>query len=361
MNQIASARPERAIQIASDLLNRREEVKRFIWIVVIAGIALSFIINIFSTFIWENLNCLWVALITSILIIILGFCIYWAFKSYAGDVYQSIFFELLLPFRAYAELEALNGRYYKIIDSEFRRRTEFLLKCDKQIVTHIKEDWETVINRNLKTLEEKDVPHLLTFLHDLTEFFILTTLNNFSKKYMTLSANYQEFGWIRPVYKKKKYSFAKEMKAVKQSNLLFQLIKKDVPKNLFFLDDFTFKHQPQSAQKKDGKSYFEFTSKYGNFRFTISPFPIIVPEGWRDSVLISRYCNTKEKDIRAIKIPFALEFNFRGVKIVSKEFRQIYAPLLEDLVNYFQHSLDWQYCAQHDMERMVVELLGKED
>ena len=355
-----SSQTVRSLQITSELYNRNEEAKRFIWIVLIAGIALSFIINIFSTFVWESMGCLWIFIILSIGLIVLGCCIVWAFKSYAGDVQHTIFFELLLPFKGHAEIEALNGRYYKIIASEFRRLTQSLLKGDQQIVAQIKSDWKSVIDRNLKTLEEKDAPHLLTFLHDLTEFFILTTLCKFSQKYMTQSANYQEFGWIRLVYPKKKYGFSDEMKALKENNLFFKHLKDEVPKSLFFLEDFTFKHQPQTAQKKAGKGYFEFGSKYGNFRFAISPFPLVVPEGWRDSALIARYCGLAEKDIRAIKVPFAVELNFRGVKTVGDNFRKFYAPLLEDLVNYFQHSLDWQYCAQYDLERMVVELLGKE-
>ena len=360
MNEMASARPERIVTVVSDIINRREEIFRLIWIVVVAGFALGFIVNLISTLLWEYTNWIWNSFATLLSVVILTGCIYWALKSYAGDIHQTVHFELLFPFRANHEMEALTGKYYKILP-EFKRRTDALLKIDDEKILKIREDWQKFVAENQKSILEEHVPYLLLFLHDLAEFFIMDYLQDFTNKNMTGRANYQQFGWMRPSYQHQKFSLKEGLAPLSNANMFLKLLEPgDLPKKLLFLKGFSFNWQAQTAQTKAGKGFFEFISKYGKFKFLISPFPILMRRGWRDSSLISHYCHLLEEDTITIKVPFALEIDFRGIKIMRKEFREIYAPFLEDLVDYFQHNMDWQYCAQYDLERMVVEMAGRE-
>lgn len=86
----------------------------------------------------------------------------------------------------------------------------------------------------------------------------------------------------------------------------------------------------------------------------------MMPIDSRDGQLIARYCGALQEDVVAIKIPFMMTVDFRGLRPLRKKFSEKFAPWIEDLVEAIQHNIDWQHCAQHDLERMVVELLGKE-
>ena len=357
MDEKTSAKPERMVTLVSEIFNRREEIFRVIWIVVIAGTTLSFLTNILSNFIWEKTNKIIIIVASFIFVLILAYCIYYALKSYAGSIHQIVHFEILFPFRRSTEIEALSGSYYRILN-EYQQRVRDFFANNAPETNGIAKEWEQFIEKNYKSLLAEKVPLLLQFLNDLAEFFIFDTLASFTKKYMTGQANYQRFGWKRPIYKRKIFTGDKEISNFK-TNLILRHLPDRVPQNLIFLSGFEIRRKEKTGQKKDEFGYFEFTSEYGKIQFSINPFPVIMRQDSRDSQLISRYCHNSEQDTIAIKIPFALEIDFKGLKIVKKEFRDIYAPWLEDLIDYIQHNLDWQHCAQHDLERMVSELLRK--
>jgi Ca2+/Na+ antiporter len=362
MDEIASARPERMVTMVNEIVNRREEIRRIILIVILAGIALSFIVNIMSNYIWDETNCFIIVISCFLFVMILGYCIYYASKSYAGDIKRMIHFEILFPFRRSEKIEALDGSYYKIL-TEYQQRVREFFAVEAPEVQKVAEEWKKIVTKNYKTLEVKEVPMLLQFLNDMAEFFIFDTLVNFTNKYLTGQANYQRFGWKRPNYKErdkiKEFKRDEEILIFK-TNLIFRYL--PVRKNLKFLDGFEIirKEKDKATQKKSEFGFFEFASKYGKILFAISPFPIIMGRDSRDTELISRYCHNLKEESIVIKIPFVLEIDLKGPKIIDPEFIDIYAPWLEDLIDYVQHNLDWQHCAQYDLERMAVELLGKE-
>ena len=358
MDEKASARPERIVTMVSEIVNCREEIFRVIWVVVVAGAAVSFLTNILSSYIWEKVNKITVIISSIVFALILGYCISYALKSYARNIHQIVHFEIILPFRNSSELEALNGSYYKIL-TELQHRVNDFFATKVPEVNKISKEWEQFIEINYSSLLIDKVPLLLQFLNDLAEFFVFDTLVNFTDRSMTGQANYQRFGWKRPVYTNKTFKGNEQILAFK-INLIFRHLPDRVPQKLRFLNGINITRGERTGQKKDEFGFFEFTSKYEKIQFSISPFPIIMRQGSRDSQLVSRYCHNLEEDTITIKIPVAFEIDFKGLKIVKKEFRDIYARWLEDLIDYIQHNLNWQHCAQYDMEQMVVELLGRE-
>ena len=114
-------------------------------------------------------------------------------------------------------------------------------------------------------------------------------------------------------------------------------------------------------QKKADAQYFEFIKiGHGRFRFTFSPFPIIMPVESRDVKVLARYSSLLKEDIIVIKLQFLLTVDFKGILMVRKRFIQNFAIWIEDMVDAINDNLDWQHCAQYDLERMVVELVGRE-
>jgi hypothetical protein len=359
MSEIASGRPERLFEMADDLIARRQEIARAVWFGVLAAAALNFLAGILATLVWEKSGSTW--LVWTLPSVTLLACVFFAVWSYAGRISEQFHFEILFPFRRMPQMEAAKGIFYKPLE-EFEQRVREFFEKKSQETTTVANAWKELIETELKTIEVKQHPQLLpllNFLIDLAEFFIFDTLVHFGENSLTPKARFIRLGWTRPNYDSVVLHQGKELVDMK-SNLIFRHLPDRVPQSLRFLKGFTFHRQPMKDQTKKGAGYFEFISQYGSVRFTISPFPIMLPIDSRDRQLIARYCGAMQEDIVALKIPFKLTVDFRGLRIMRKKFADMFAPCIEDLVDAVNHKIDWQHCAQHDLERMVVELLGKE-
>jgi len=356
MSETASGRPERPFEMGDEIIARRQEISQAISFGIIVAGALNFLAGILAALVWEKFGPIWLVwALPSLILMIFGLL---AVSSYAGQVSKRVHFEILLPFRHLPEMAIVKGNYYKPLQELEQRVREFSEKKTPETAA-VAKDWQELIEQNRRTIEIDKSPELLKFLIDLAEFFIFDTLTHFGDISLTAGARYTRFGWARPNYDSVVLKQRNEL-AVLKNNLLFRHLPDLVPQGLRFLRGFTFHRQPMQDQTKKGAAYFEFVSQYGSVRFTISPFPIMMPIDSRDRQLIARYCGALQEDIVAIKIPFMMAVDFRGLRPLRKKFSEKFAPWIEDLVEAIQHNIDWQHCAQHDLERMVVELLGKE-
>jgi hypothetical protein len=356
MSETASGRPERPFEMGDEIIARRQEIARVIVLVFLAAAALNFFTGILASLIWEKYKLAW--WIWALPLAILAVCGFFALWSYAGQISQRVHFEILLPFRRQPEMATAKGNYYKPLQELEQRVREFTEKKTPETAA-VAKDWQELIEKNRRTIDIDKSPQLLPFLIDLAEFFIFDTLTHFGDVSLTAGARYTRFGWARPNYDSVVLKQDNEL-AVLRNNLLFRHLPDLVPQGLRFLKGFAFRRQPMQGQTKKGAAYFEFVSQYGSVRFTISPFPIMMPMDSRDRQLIARYSGVLQEDVVAIKIPFMMTVDFRGLRPLRKKFSEKFAPWIEDLVEAIQHNIDWQHCAQHDLERMVVELLGKE-
>lgn len=360
MSEITSGRPKRLFEMIDDLITRREEISRMIWLVVIAAAALNVLTGFIGAWAWEKYdNVWWLWTVPALILMIFVILAVW---SYAGRISNQVHFEILFPFRNAAQVETVKGNYYKPL-AEFEQRVgEFFMQSSKE-TTAIAAEWKANIEKGRRTVLHSHSPHLLRFLNDLAEFFVFDTLVHFSKKSLSPGARFMRYGWVRPNYKSPMvFKRGAELSPLK-TNLIFQQLPDLVPQSMKFLKGFKLQRKPLEKidagkdQEKKNAGYFEFVSGYGSVRFTISPFPIVMGGDERDAHLISRYCGLSKDNLIVIKIPFMMTVDFRGLRPLRKKFSEKFAPWIEDLVDAVEHNLDWQHCAQHDMERMVKELL----
>ena len=361
MEEISTRRPQRMIGMADELIARRQEIIRVILLVLLAAIATGFFTDILTNWIAGDPITIVQKVILIFSLVILIITIYFALRNYAGTITQKIHFEFMIPFkRDVAEMVIPSGEFYKPL-AELKHRISLFLSSKSPEIADISKKWKETIEQNKKTIEDKNtISKLLKFLVDLGEFFIFDTLALFSNRSLSPKARYMPCGWVRPNYKSIALKQDKELMTLK-NNLLFRHLPDQVPQSIKFLEGFKFNRKPMEKQVKSDAQYFEFIKRgYGALRFTISPFPIIMPSNSRDVNLMARYCGLLPEDLVIIKIPFLLTVDFRGFLMIRKKFAQLFAPWIEDLVDAINDNLDWQHCAQHDMERMVVELLGRE-
>jgi len=232
-----------------------------------------------------------------------------------------------------------------------RRKLKIKFKNQAEIA----KEWESFIETKRQAISIEKTPQLLAFLSDLAEFLIFDTLVDFSKASLTPDARFRRFGWFRPNYVSRTLQLDKELVALK-SNLIIGHLSDRVPQSLRFFDGFIFHRQSLQGQKKKDAGYFKFVSKRGMVLFIISPFPVMMPLGSRDVNVIARCCDTPKEELVVVKVPVAMTVNFRIPLVGYKEFIENIASWIEDLVNAVKQNLDWQHCAQYDLERMVVEL-----
>ncbi|MBD3340192.1 MAG: hypothetical protein GF353_13855 [Candidatus Lokiarchaeota archaeon] len=370
MDEISTKQRERLIGMTDELLIRRKEILRLIILVIIAALAMGFITEIASS--WLDGNTLtqiqkYIFGISAILLII---CIIWALRSYAGDIVKKIHFEVIIPFHKNEKPKVFNNQFYKPLmplKNSIPAFIDELFKHENEHNQLILKAWKTLIVGGKREINDKTQEglELLKFLNDLTEFYIFTTLAHFTADSTTQKACYMPMGWTRPNYKTKTLKTKKGLKSL-QSNYIYKNYDKKLPQQIRFLKGFRFRrHELPSivneSQKKTNAQYFEFKKNFhGNLRFSISPYPILMPDESRDVKLLARYNGILPEDQIVIKIPFLLNINFRGILMIRKKFISNFAIWIEDLVDTINDNLDWQHCAQHDLERMVVELLGRE-
>ncbi len=370
MDELSTRRPTRLIGMTDELLIRRQEILRLIFLVVIAALAMGFLTEMVSSCIAGNsLNqAQWISIIISFILLIIS--ILWALRSYAGDIVNKIHFEFVIPFRKTPELTVFNNQYYKPLQplkNSVPSIIHELFKEEKQQNKPILQGWANLIAGEKREINDKtpEMLHFLKFLIDLTEFHIFDRLAHFTQDSTTQKACFMPMGWTRPNYETKTLKKDDEL-APLQSNFIFANLPQQVPKQIRFLTGFKFKRfempaTPGEAQKKKNAQYFEFKKRwYGSLRFSISPYPIMLPAKSRDVQLLARYHGVFPDDQIVIKIPFLLNIDFKGILMIRKKFIQNFAVWIEDLVDEINDNLDWQHCAQHDLERMVVELLGRE-
>jgi hypothetical protein len=356
MSETGSGSPERPFEMGDEIIARRQEIARVILLVFLAAAALNFFTGILASLIWEKYKLEW--WVWGLPLLTLVICGFFALWSYSGQISKRVHFEILFPFRCQSEMATAKGNYYKPLQEVEQRVREFFAKRTAETAA-VAKDWQELIEKNQRTIVMDKSPQLLAFLIDLAEFFVIDTLAHFGDDSLTPGARYTRLGWVRPNYDSVVLRQDNEL-AVLRNNLLFRHLPDLVPQGLRFLKGFSFNRKPMLDQKKKEAGYFEFVSQYGSVRFTISPFPIMMPDDSRDKQLIARYCKLFQEDIIAIKIPFMMAVDFRGLRPLRKRFSEKFAPWIEDLVEAIQHKIDWQHCAKHDLERMVVDLLGRE-
>lgn len=362
MDEISTRRPQRIFDMVDEIINRRQEIARVIFMVLLLALSMGFITNICTGWIAGS-PLTWaqkIVLILAVSILVAsGYC---ALRSYAGKINKNIIFEILLPFRQDPELKVPQGLYYKPLkEKTLEHRIGQFLKKDRQEKTAILDYWQHIVNKEIKTIEDKDVPSaFLIFIIEFVEFLIFKTLADFADDSLSGKARFMLCGWVRPNYKATKMSVEKELKLIKE-NCIYRELPDQAPKSIKFLKGFRFKRKPMQKQVKNDALYFEFVKRgYGSLRFTVSPFPIIMPVQSRDANIMARYCGALPDDLVVIKVPFKLTVDFRGFFMIRKHFANTFAPWIEDLVDAINDNLDWQHCAQYDLERMVVEMLPKE-
>ncbi len=354
MHEFATRRPNKMLSIAPELMNRRDEIKKVILLTFVLAFLMGLAINIMTTWIQ---NCLVAQIVLCVLALsAIAICLYYVLKKYVGEIENKIFFEMVVPLLRQQDLKVpFKEKCYKPIE-EMELRVREIGEKDTREINILKKNWTEFIKKN-RTIDDKDKPSpLLKFLIDLAEYLIFNTLEDFTRKSTTGSARFMVYGWNRPNYTTDILKQSDELSPIK-NNLIFRHLPDSIPQSIKFLKGFVFKRKPMEHQYKDDAPYFEFIKPdAGAIRFTISPFPIIMSDESRDKNLISRYCDTPLEDFVLFKIPFLLSIRFKGFKMINKSFLQEYAPWIEDLVDAINNNLDWQHCAQHDMERMVVEM-----
>jgi len=357
MSEGISERSKRLFQFTDDVDARRKEVSEVLLLVFVAAAAVNFLTGLLTSYVWDK-SCLawWVWALVSTVLAIYSFFAFWA--KYARSIKGQFHLELLLPLRRQPKIEAVKGNYYTPLHQfDLRVREFFAQKAQDKVQkqAEIIKEWESFIETNHRTISMEKTPKLLAFLNDLAEFLIFDTLVDFSKASLTPHARFTRFGWVRPNYVSRALQLDKELVALK-SNLIIGHLSDRVPQSLRFLEGFIFHRQSLQGQKKKDAGNFQFVSKHGSMLFTISSFPVIMPLGSRDVNVIARYCGIPTEELVVIKVPVAMTVDFRVPLIRYKDFIENIATWIEDLVNAVKQNLDWQHCAQHDLERMVVEL-----
>ncbi len=362
MDEISTRRPQRIFDMVDEIINRRQEIARVILLVLLLALAMGFITNICTGWISGSpLSCgQRITLIIAAFILLISAC--FALRSYAGKINKRIHFEMLLPLQRKPDMKVPQGLYYKplkekILDYWINQ----FLKKEREEKKEILEYWQKIAEKEKQTIEDKERPSaFLLFIIELVEFFIFKTLDDLADDSLTPKARFMPCGWVRPNYKAISMTINKELKAMME-NCIYRELPDQVPKSIKFLEGFNFQRKSMTRQKKDDALGFEFIKRgYGSLRFTISPFPIIMPTNSRDACIMARYCGLLSDDLVVIKIPFMLTVDFGGFLMIRKQFARTFAPWIEDLVDAINDNLDWQHCAQYDMERMVVEMLPKE-
>lgn len=357
MEEISTKQRERLIGMTDELIIRRKEILRLIMLVIVAALAMGFLTDISTNWLSENSSTQlqWIIFIASLVLLIL--CTIWALRSYAGDIVKKIHFEIIILFKNNEKMEVLSNAYYKPLKNLNSILQTFLSKDNAQI-TSLKKVWKSIIEsaKNINDQNEESL-RLLKFFVDLTEYLVFNSLAEFVQKSTTKDACYMPMGWTRPNYKTKTFN-EKKINSFQSNFIISHLQNK--PKQLKFLKGFMFRRKVMKKQKKSDAQYFEFIKiGHGRLRFSFSPFPVIMPFESRDVKLLARYSGLLKEDVIAIKLPFMLSIDFKGILMIRKKFIQNFAIWIEDMVDAINDNLDWQHCAQYDLERMVVELLRK--
>jgi|GEM_PF-6672652 len=362
MDEISTRRPQRIFDMVEEIIHRRQEIVRIILMVLILALAMGFITNICTSWIGGAplSNAPKIALIISGSILFIS--AYWALRSYAGKINKRMHFEILLPLQRKPGMKVPQGLYYKPLkEKTLDYWINQFLKKEREEKKEILEYWQKIAEKEKQTIEDKERPSaFLLFIIELVEFFIFKTLDDLADDSLTPKARFMPSGWVRPNYKAISMTINKELKAMME-NCIYRELPDQVPKSIKFLEGFNFQRKAMTRQKKDDALYFEFIKRgYGSLKVTISPFPIIMPTNSRDACIMARYCGLLSDDLVVIKIPFMLTVDFGGFLMIRKQFGRTFAPWIEDLVDAINDNLDWQHCAQYDMERMMVELIGRE-
>lgn len=359
MSEIIPKSRSKVFNVVDELISRRQRLFELIVIITIAAILINFISGILASYVYEHIqgtSCFWILITISSLLVFS--VIFSAAKIYVGTIKENIHFEIFLPLKNEKTFIIPIGKYYKILHDCHQRVAE-LTKADNDIKKKIDKEWLQFISQKGYSIDPESIPTLYRLLVDLSEFLVLNTLIAFTEKKASPIALFRTGSLAEPVYSPliEEYTLDRELVELKE-NLFYKHLYSTVKTKIKVLKGYQFYRKAFTERKRTGAAFFEFSGKNNKIRFTISPFPFVVSPAARDLQILARYCELPAEKIIGIKIPFMLTLEFKGFGIVTKKTNERIAPWIENLVEYFQENLDWQYCAQQDLERMIVELMS---
>jgi len=342
------------------LLQRRQEIFRLILLVLCAAALMSFGMGIAVSWVAEVyvLNIWMIVVPTAVLALVLIV----ASRSYAGRVNKEFQIEIMLPFASQVNMTPLGGWYYKPL-KQFQMRSRQFLSRENNDAKKVAAQWRSMVKNKTQTLDLQEQPEcesITRFIIDFAEYLVLHTVIRFTQKAFSGGSRYTRFGWTRPTLTKEEETLTDHNLAAFKGNVIVDVLTDDLSKSFPFLAGFKLHRKPFEKQKKGFGQHFELVSRHGRIKFTLSPFPILMPPS-RDLEIAARYCQTEPEKMILIKVPVLMKVDIGGFRALGTGFTKLVVPWIEELVERMHHDLDWQYCIQHDLERMVVEMMrGRE-